>query len=222
MTKRKLMNPTTNDNMLETGMVNVNLQGMLRLKNDRGEIMNDEKHEAREDKELKRWSGILLFLGYATAVMSILGPLSLLSKDAPIILARGKEVWSTTFSQIGGVDGAVVLILALLPTAAWVYAVFYIVQLARHYQAGRVFAVGNTGCFLRIGAALAAMGVLDMAVYPLSNLWLFYRGITPWLGDMPILALFDPSLIMAGAFFYVLGKIMARGVALEDNDRLTV
>ena len=61
-----------------------------------------------------------------------------------------------------------------------------------------------------------------MVVLPAIASFLFARGAAPWLADMPLWGLIEPDLFMASAYFYVLGKIMQRGAALEELAELTV
>jgi hypothetical protein len=66
------------------------------------------------------------------------------------------------------------------------------------------------------------MGILHFVTYPAINYFLFWRGISPWLGDMPGLFLFRIDYLMAGVLFFVLGKIMRRASELEETDRLMI
>lgn len=175
-----------------------------------------------QDKKLILWSRILLILAWITVIISLAGPLYMVLSNAPMVLAKGDEIWKTTMSQIPAMEGYLCLFILMLPNFAWVYAVANIAKLAKFYQKGQVFEEQNTRCFIKIGIALCIMGVLSALVLPAVNYLFYYRNITPWLSDMPLFALLNPDLIMAGAFFYVLGKIMQRGAELQDNERLTV
>jgi hypothetical protein len=174
------------------------------------------------DQELRRWSLVLTVLAAVTLAWTALEPLTLFWDDGPIALARGTEIWSTSLRALPGLDRAVVLIVTLLPQVAWVFGVAQVFRLARRYASGRVFDLANTGCFVRLGASLVAMGLMQPAIVPVLARWLNARGIAPWVPDASLLQLFEPDLIMAGAFFFVLGKIMRRGTELQESDRLTI
>jgi hypothetical protein len=175
-----------------------------------------------QDITLHRWSGVLLMLAILTIVISFIAPVVLLSGDAPLILAKGADIWRTTLSQLPRFEGALCVVITSLPNIAWVYCVVQILLLARLYRSGKVFTQENTRYFRRIGVGLTLMGFLSALMLPIIGYMLYYRGISPWLPDMPLLTLFEPDLLMAGVFFYVLGKIMQRGVELQENDDLTV
>lgn len=174
------------------------------------------------DKKLARLSGTLLVLAYVTALLSIIAPLALLTDSSPIVLAKGSEIWKTTLGELPLLEGGLCVFLLLLPDMVWVYAVIQIARLAHYYRRGFIFEYRNTQCFVHIGGALIVMGIVGNLAMPLVNYLFYYRHISPWLADMPLLAVMEPDLIMAGAFFYVLGKIMRRGAELQDDERLTV
>ncbi len=174
------------------------------------------------DMTLRRWSGVLLMLAGLTIIISFIAPLVLLSGDAPLVLAKGADVWRTTLSQLPLLEASLCVVVTSLPNVAWVYCVVQILLLARLYRAGKVFTQENSRYFRRIGIGLTVMGFLSVLVLPVIGHLLYYRGISPWLPDMPLLAVFEPDLLMAGVFFYVLGKIMQRGTELQENEDLTV
>lgn len=174
------------------------------------------------DRNLARWSTVLLALALATALLSILTPVALLLDDAPVTLMRNGKIWQTSMNALGTTDQALLWIGVMLPQLAWFYGVLQVARLARSYRRGVMFDATVTGAFERLGIALAVMGTLETLQYPTLNFLLYYRGVSPWLGDMPVLALIQPDLLMAGAFFFVLGKIMRRGAELQETDSLTV
>lgn len=176
-----------------------------------------------KDKALFRWSTVLLVLAFVTLLANILGPLSLiLDGTDPLVLAKGDDLWKFTLGELKAWDRVVVFTTLVLPSLIWVLGVLQIGQLALLYRGGKVFEQANVRCFLRLGTILVVSGILESLVYPAINHYLFARGISPWLADMKLLFTLEPDLIMAGMFFFVLGKIMQRGVELQEFDRLTV
>ncbi|WP_448206292.1 hypothetical protein [Azospirillum sp. sgz302134] len=175
-----------------------------------------------QDAQLTRWSTILLLLASLTVVQSLVEPLSLFLGGTPITLHRDGETWNTTYQALAPLDAGAIALLVLGPELAWVYVSLQVWRLAHKYRRGILFDSLLSPCFLRIGMGLAVMGVLDTLAYPAMAQLLYCRRISPWLGDTPLLALIRVDLIMAGAFFFVLGKIMMRGAELQDLDQLTV
>lgn len=176
----------------------------------------------RDDPELRRWSYALLALAILSAVGAVVAPARLAFRDMPIALARGTEVWSTGLHGLPAIDVAVVLVVGLSPQIAWVIAVAQIVILAQRYVRGEVFRLDNTLCFLRLGGALVAMGILQVVAFVTLSFWLVHRHIAPWMPDIDVADLLHMDLVMAGAFFFVLGKIMHRGAQLQESDELTI
>lgn len=174
------------------------------------------------DVTLSRWSGVLLVLAVLTGLQSIFSPLSWLFGGTPIILTKGDEIWRSTFQMLPRFDAWVLLGLILLPQLAWVAGVWQVGKLAHSYRRGILFDLKVTQCYMRMGAAWTMMGVLATIDYPVLNYVLYWDGVTPWVADMPLLEIVQTDLIMAGAFFFVLGKIMRRGVELQDSFSLTV
>jgi len=175
-----------------------------------------------DDTKLARWSLILLVLAVLTMLLSLVSPLTLLFGDAPVVLSKGTEIWKTTFHSLPTAEATALLLILMAPQLAWVIAVVQVARLAQRYRRGRIFELGNTVYFIRLGVALAVMGLLQSLVLPLVNALFYYRHISPWLADIPWLEVLQPDLIMAGAFFFVLGKIMERGAELHESDQLTV
>jgi len=171
---------------------------------------------------LLRWSNILILLGYITAFISLVSPFFILFGDVPIVLSKNGEIWKTDFHHFAPADALICFFIIILPTFAWLFAVIQILCLANYYKKGCIFSYPNTRCFLRIGIALVVLGILSNIVSTLLNYYLYYRNISPWLGDIYWLELCDPGFVMAGIFFIVLGKIMNYGTQLQDNERFTI
>ena len=119
-------------------------------------------------------------------------------------------------------EANVCLLLFMLPNFAWMYAVVQMAKLAIAYRSGDIFQKSAPRRFMKIGIGLVVMGIFNMLVLPAITYLFYYRGISPWLADMSFLTVFEPDLLVAGCFFFVLGKIMHYGVALQEADRLTV
>lgn len=174
------------------------------------------------DRTLARWSTVLLWLAGLTLVRALVEPVVDLADDGRIVLLNDGAVWTTTLSELPRAERAAFLAIVLLPHAVWIYAVVQMARLARFYRRGVLFDAAVSGAFLRLGGALAAMGVLQSAILPAVAHLFHARGITPWLADIPLVSVVEVDLVMAGAFFFILGKIMRRGAELQEADRLTV
>jgi hypothetical protein len=175
-----------------------------------------------QDRYLARWSRSLTLLIAAAALFSIAAPVYLAADGQAFIFVSGEKTWRFMFSDLPWLDRIVFLPLISSTKIVWLYGLYQIYRLARQYRRGQIFDDANARRFVLLGVALAVIGVLDMAVYPIANVFLYWRGISPWLADMPFLLVFSPDYLMAGLFFIILGKIMRRGSDLEERDRSIV
>ena len=173
------------------------------------------------DKELNRWSIALIVLALCSALMSVILPFDEIFFQ-PITLTHGSEIWRISQNTLPMGMRIGVGLLCWAPHIAWIYAIIQVIRLAKNYRRGVLFDSCNTGCFICIGMALAFMGIVNSATYPLLSAILFYGGITPAFADISILYAIQPEYVMAGAFFYVVGRIMRRASELHDFDQYTV
>ena len=173
------------------------------------------------DKELNAWSIVLIVLALSSGLMSVIVPLKEIFLE-PITLMHGSEVWRIPLETLPIGMRIGVGFLCWAPHIAWIYAIIQVIRLAKNYRRGMLFDTCNTGCFLRIGMALAFMGIVNSLTFPFLSFILYYGGITPELSDISIIYAIQPEYIMAGAFFYVVGRIMRRASELHDFDKYTI
>ncbi len=169
--------------------------------------MTYSSSSATADKALVRWSNILLLLATITAIMSVVSPVIQLLDDSPLMLMKGKDIWKTTMGELPRKEAVITFFVLMLPNLAWTYSVLQMLKLALYYRRGHVFEDRNTRCFVKIGIGLTVMGVTGSLILPIINYLYFYRGISPWIGDMSWLGILQPDLIMAGwVFFFFWGN----------------
>lgn len=184
----------------------------------------EENHIPSQDKKIMRWSTFLFVMVIFALVINVAALIYPTIYDVPISISKnsGKDIWNTTASALPILDFTVVIALNSFASVAWLYGLLQIGRLAKHYRGGRIFEEHNAVCFIRLGIALVFVGIGNSLNYPIANLFLYWRGVTPWLGDMPPLFLVQPDYLMAGVFFFVLGKIMRRANELEETNRLII
>ena len=173
------------------------------------------------DTELNLWCVVLIILAFCSGLMSVILPLEEIFLQ-PITLMHGSEVWRIPLETLPIGMRIGVGLLCWAPHIAWIYAIIQVIRLAKNYRRGILFDTCNTGCFIRIGMALAFMGIINSATFPLLSVILYYGGMTPTLADISILYAIQPEYIMAGAFFYVVGRIMRRASELHDFEKYTI
>jgi hypothetical protein len=177
-----------------------------------------------KDIQLIRWSNVLAAMAILAAVITLIGMAYPLFFGGAVALAKdhGATFWSTPIGSLPLFERSVVMFITYLDSFAWLYAVRHILLLASNYRTGRVFGEANARSFMRIGVALGLIGVFNTLTYPFLNYFLFWRGVSPWLGDLSWLHLVQPNYLTAGLFFFILGKIMRRAGELEESDRLMI
>lgn len=176
------------------------------------------------DPRLTRWSTVLMAMVAFAAFVNLAAPVyEFFFGFFGVVKDQGQKIWTTQFSALPLPDRFAVLAIASCDSAAWLYGLLQVGRLAQYYRRGYIFEERNAVCFIRLGVALGVLGLAQSAQYPLSVIYLYWRGITPWLADMPpSLFIIRPDFLMAGVFFYVLGKIMRRAKELEETNRLIV
>lgn len=175
-----------------------------------------------KDRQLARWSAALYVMAAVTALFTLSRDMRYLSGNCDIVVLKGQEIWSATSGHLKPLDFAALYILALPQTLAWLYFLLQISRLARYYRQGRVFEEGNALCFIRGGRALAAIGIIGFFSLTGSICFLYWRGTTPWLGDIETPYGIHYNFVLVGLFLFIWGKIMHRAAELEANNRLIV
>lgn len=165
---------------------------------------------------------MLRILSVVTALFTIASPVYALSHECPITLLKGQEEWKIDLFALGWFDFLAVFTVVMLPKFAWLASLFNILMLARRYEHGRIFDQANARRFVRIGECLVLVGLLDCMIAPFINYFLYWRGISPWVGDMPLAYVVQPNYVAAGVFFVVMGKVTQRAFELQEDNRLIV
>ena len=165
----------------------------------------------------------MLVFALATVAFNLIVPITFIVEgDQPLVFAKGQELFKFTLGELPAFERTVIFAVLFIPALIWVYGVLQIVRLALSYRTGEVFAARNSGYFIVLGIVLVVIGICDALAYPIVNIFMYERGISPWLGDIRLLQTLEPDMIMAGLFFVILGKIMRRGAELQEFDRLTI
>ncbi|MCA8883871.1 MAG: DUF2975 domain-containing protein [Rhodobacteraceae bacterium] len=175
------------------------------------------------DRALTGWSRLLWGLALLTLALNV-AQLSLLWFEPvlPITLTSGDEVWSTDFHDQPRHVQIALIALVTGSELPWIFAVVQIALLGRDYMRGTVFTENNTRRFQKIGLALIALGVFGSLLHPAIAALLFAFGGAPWMADMAPLFTLEIDYLMAGLLFFVIGKIMQRGLELQTSDQFTI
>lgn len=175
-----------------------------------------------EDAYVARWSGLLYIFVALAALFTVVSPLYALTHECQLELTKGQEIWKTSLHDLRTPDFAAFLGAAMLPRGIWLAVLWEVLKLAQHYRLGRIFEESNARRLARIGSLLVAMGVIQCVMEPIVTYFLYWRGISPWLGDMTLIDVIQPDYVMAGLFFLIFGNVMRRAVELEETRRLIV
>jgi hypothetical protein len=178
----------------------------------------------QRDAHLARWSLALMAMVLIAAALNISFPIyEFFYGLTGFVKDEGKTVWTSLISALPLIDRFAITLFTELDSVVWLYVLLQIWLLARYYRSGRIFEECNAVCFMKVGQGLCIMGIVQSFEYHAVNHYLFWRGISPWLGDTPpVLFAVRVDMLMAGLFFFVLGKIMRRAIELEETNRLIV
>ena len=175
------------------------------------------------DRTLTWWSRALWLMALVTLLYN-LAEITLIwfDLDLSLSLEREDETWEADFHTLPfGVKFGLGAIL-VVPELPWFYAIVQIALLGHSFMRGQIFTEINCRRFQKIGLALIIEGALESLVDP-SAMWLLYlTDTTPWLAEFDPFFTWDLNPLMAGLLFFVLGKIMQRGLELDTSDRFTI
>lgn len=178
----------------------------------------------QRDAHLARWSLALMAMVFFAAVLDVAVPIyEFFYGVVGLVKDQGKTVWVTQVSALPLVDRFSFILGTEFDNIVWLYVLLQVWLLAQYYRSGSIFEERNATCFMGVGFGLWIMGIMQSFEYDAVNYYFYWRGISPWLGDTPpILFLIRIDMLMAGLFFFVLGKIMRRAIELEETNRLIV
>lgn len=179
----------------------------------------------QKDVHLKRWSNLLAVVAILAAVVVLFRLADAVSFDGTIrfIKENGAQKWDIKLSDIPLFERLTVVALRSVPPLGTLYTFLQVFLLARNYRSGQIFSAANARYFVRIGLALLVMAAIGTVTFPFLNHFLYWRGISPWLADLPPLQwMLRPGNVLVGLFCLILGKIMQRASELEENDRMMI
>jgi hypothetical protein len=175
-----------------------------------------------EDAFFARWTGVLHALVALAALFTVASPLFALAHECPLELRQGQDVWKMDLRDLHAVDFAAIAGLSLAPRIVWLVVLWEVSGLARCYRRGHIFEECNARCFIRLGGLLTVMGTMHCIIAPISIYYLYWRGVSPWLGEISLIQQIQLDYIMAGLFFVIFGNVMRHAIELEENHRLIV
>jgi hypothetical protein len=175
-----------------------------------------------KNAHLAGWSRVLFVLAAAAALFALARLLSFLFQDGRVTLLKEGEVRDIFVADLSALDRTFVSAVMAAQTPVWLYALSNMAGLARAFRRGMVFERGNARRVMRIGFALTTIGVLQSTLKPVLAVFLYWRGVIPWLADLPLAYVIHVDTVMAGLFFVILGKVMHRAIELDENQRLIV
>jgi hypothetical protein len=175
------------------------------------------------DTFLTRWITVLYVTAAIAGLFDIIAPLSdLLDPDFKLVLTHGIDKQTIMGRDLPTYDLLAISAFVLVSHIVWLMAIVEAVRLARHFQCGHIFEERCARCLIRIGYIVVAFGFVDSFTAPVFQHFLYWRGISPWLMDAPLIYTLQPDAVMAGLFLIILGSVMRRAAALEENNRLIV
>jgi hypothetical protein len=169
-----------------------------------------------------RWGNLLYALVIAIILITIALLVNFALHDGKIGLLHEDKVEVIFVKNLPWLDFCVAILCMLTVELIWIYGLLQLLWLARHFRQGRIFDEDNAQRLIRLSGALAAISVVEPMTPPILAYAFYWSGVTPWLSELPILRLIEPSHILASIFFFVLGKVMSRAVEMEKESRLYV
>jgi hypothetical protein len=174
------------------------------------------------DVYIVRWSNLLSILVVLAALLTIALVVNFALHSGKIGLMHDEKIHVFFVTNLSWPEFCVAVGCVFSAEITWMYGLLQLFWLARHFRRGRIFDEDNSKRLLHISYVLAAVTVIDALTPPIIAFTLYWRGVTPWLSDLPLLRLIEPAYILASIFFFILAKVMSRAVELERESRLYV
>lgn len=170
-----------------------------------------------------RLIGLLHLLIGGTAIVSMVQTVYVFQSDLPLVLEVNGEYWTRKISEFVFTDRLVIISLIQMSELAWFWALYKMWSLARLYSGGQFFTPQNSQCFIGIGNALMLMAVLETLLVPALSGYLYGRGVIDSFVDLDLALLFSGiDLMTAGLFCLLIGSIMEKASALQEDADMTI
>lgn len=181
---------------------------------------NRSKAAVSSDAYLARWSSVLYVMIALTMLYYLVSAVRFLAGAVGrITLVNAQEVWSIATGELPLFERGVLFCIVGLADIVLLYGFLQLYRLARNFRRGQIFEEYNARLLIRTGCALVAMGLLNAVSFTLARHYLYWRGISPWLGDASITYGIKHNYVMVGLFLFILGQVMRRAVELEESNR---
>lgn len=174
------------------------------------------------DVYIVRWSNILSVLVVLAALLTIVLIVKFALNDGKIFLMHDEQIHIFFLTDLAWPEFCVAVACVFSVEITWMCGLLQLFRLARHFRQGRIFDENNSKLLMRLSYVLAIITAIDAVTAPILSVMFYWRGVTPWLSDLPVFELIEPTYVLAAIFFFILAKVMSRAVELEKESRLYV
>lgn len=189
-------------------------------------IQPDRKSSGRaappQDARLAGWSNLL----YALVILIMLTTIGLtahfLLYDGKVVLSHQQQMYIFFMQDLPWFEFCVSAASICIIETTWICGLWQLLRLAGSFRRGGVFDEDNARRLVRLSGVLAIISVLDMLRRPIIAAVFYWRDVTPWMSELPLIHFINPSYVLAAIFFLILGKVMGRATELEKESRLYI
>jgi hypothetical protein len=174
------------------------------------------------DIYIVRWSNVLSVLVILAALLTIILIINFTFYDGKIGLLHDKKVYVFFIKNLSWPEFYTTIMCIFSVELTWMLGLLQLFRLARHFRHGRIFDEDNSRHLMRISYVLVAVTIIDALTPPIISAIFYWRGVTPWMSDIPMLELIEPAYVLAAIFFFILAKVMSRAADMERESRLYV
>lgn len=168
---------------------------------------------------------LLRCLAIAVIVVQIGEAVVFLAWEDTLYLEIDGEIWSQGFWEFPLLERWVMFEFFMLPLLIVVWASYQLIQLCGEYRRGNIFSVGSITRIHKFAVATLSLAAVESAIFPIIVGFLHLRGALPGAPDLSLLTLISVvefEIFMVGVLFFLIARVMRRGLELESEQELTI
>ncbi len=183
------------------------------------------KEERKASVSLRRWNRVLVVLAWLGIVWSIylIGD-AFFGSDFLIGLKTTSGIKLLTASDFSTFERMVVVLIMIPSLVCWIYCLWQIVRLSRHFSKGEILSIGMVKCLERFSYGIAIQGVAEAVQLPMLSTYLRRLNKIDPVEDLweHVIGGGVLTSMMAAVLIVVVARILRIGIQLREEAELTI
>lgn len=178
-----------------------------------------------DDENLQRWNRALLgltLLGIAVSLFTIVK--AFLQPDMQLAFYTTSGIQTYSEQDFTSSQRAILISISALPQLCWLWCMWQIVRLSRHFSRGEVLSIGLVDCIERFGKGMFVLGITEAWYFPVVFAYLRTLKTFDPIKDFWENVLSSGALTswMAAVLVVVIARILRIGVRIREDAELTI